>query len=142
MINEVDGLHWLDPGTGDGSGASKPIIVFIHGNSWIASKLSRCWPVDRFIRSGWNAAAFRWKDHNSPSEALCGKNGGSSEAAKLAGELAQFVETTGYDCNEIRLAGHSWGVVLQGFCFFKKGRNPEVPWTNDFLRCFVMEESH
>ena len=110
MINEVDGLHWFDPGT-DGS---KPVIVFVHGNSWIASKLSSCWPVDRFIRSGWNVAAFRWKDHNSPSEALRGKNCEASEAAKLAGELIRFINT-GCDCNEIRLVGHSWGVFVVSF---------------------------
>jgi hypothetical protein len=107
---DIDGLWWFDHG-GDLFSGTKPTIIFIHGNSWTVNndKLSTYWPMGNFINNGWNTAAYRWKNHNSPVEAL------NRCAADLANDVIRIIDENGYDNNEIRFVGFSWGVFVSTF---------------------------
>lgn len=112
--NNAPGLWWLEK-KGEKFLKNRPIIIFIHGCSGVPQGNNTYWQSNRF--QNWNAGVFNWSDYNKPAcaygpQPLLNKVG---KAHQLFLNLKDILEHTGYDNNEIRFAGYSWGMHVASY---------------------------
>ena len=141
--NNLSGLWWLKK-KGELFLKNRPIIIFIHGCSGVPQGNNTYWQSNRF--QNWNAGVFNWSDYNKPACAYSaqpvinwqGEWQKVGMAHQLFLNLKDILEQTGYDSNEIRFAGYSWGMHVASYAAKKlmryvKERNKKILVSVDLL---------